>query len=129
MANGTWLGFKHISGMTYVCQLENLLEVVNVNDAIQILVTGLDGYKVANVMAQMGHKPEMRYVHAHVAGKSRVGRPAKPVVCNETGKIYASINEAARATFSTVGNLSNHLRFPNAFKTVKGHTFSYYKGV
>lgn len=124
-----WIGFKHINGKTYVTPVMALLDVVAAGEAVQVLVIGLEAYKVATAMKEMGHDPEMKYVHAHIAGKGRPGRPAKPVVCNETGMVYESINKAASETGTTVGNLSNHLRFPQVFKSVKGHTFTYYTGI
>jgi hypothetical protein len=124
-----WIGFLHTNGKAYVCPIMAILDVVNNGEAMQLIVTGLEAYQVAQAMKDLGHNPEMRYVHAHIAGKSRPGRKSIPVVCNETGTVYDSLNQCARETGSTVGNISSHLRFPQIFHTVKGHTFSYYKGI
>lgn len=125
-----WLAFKHTNGKVYVCPIMALLDVVLNGEAIQLICSGLDAYKVATRAQEItGEAPEMRYVHEHIKGKGRPGRKPKPVVCNETGVIYDSINAAARETGGTVGNISNHLKHPDVFRTVKAHTFSYYTGI
>lgn len=123
-----WIGFKHVNGRIFLCPDTEVFNLVGVGEALQILAIGLEPYKVANHMNDMRLTPEMHHVHNHIAGKSRIGRPARPVVCVETGQVYSSINAAAQACGIGVGNLSNHLRYPSAFKTVKGHTFRYYAG-
>lgn len=124
-----WLGFKHTDGNVYVCPIESITDVVKLGEAVQLVASGLEPYKVANAaFMATGIQPQMRHVKAHIAGKSRIGRPARPVVCVETGQVYGSVNQAAQACGIACGNLSNHLRYPDVFKTVKGYKFRYYTG-
>lgn len=53
------------------------------------------------------------------------GQPhRKPIVCNETGKIYQTMKEAARDINAPPGNLSKLMKGER--KKVKGLTFSYF---
>lgn len=117
-----------VQNKTYVMPASHLTEVVNDGDFILILAHGIDPQRIANLIVNKGIVPEMRYVTAHRLSRSRVGRPSRPVQCVETGAVYKSINACAQAVGSAVGNLSNHLKYPDVFKSVKGHTFRYYSG-
>lgn len=48
----------------------------------------------------------------------------KPIICNETGKVYASIKEAAAALGGNPSGIWFVLTKPN--RTFKGFTFSYF---
>lgn len=125
-----WVGFITDKNKAWVCpETEVFNNTVNVGDALKVVVIGLEPYKVANEMMRLGHQPEMKFVHAHIKGTSRTGRPPRPVVCMETNRVYASINDAAKQCGIAVGNLSNHLRYPLAHKSVRGYHFEYYKGL
>lgn len=117
-----------IRNTTYVLPSSQLMDVVNDGDFVLVLTHGIDPQRVANIVVNNGIIPEMRFVNAHRMGRSRTGRPSRPVLCVETGMVYPSVSKAAHAVGATQSNLSNHLRYPDAHKTVKGHTFKFYSG-
>lgn len=51
-------------------------------------------------------------------------RTRQPVQCNQTGQVFASQIEAAKAMGINKGQLSQHLQGRSGYKTIKGMTFT-----
>jgi len=123
-----WLALKHTNGNIYVCRPGSIPDILNAGEAVYLLLTGDNAYQTADAARTLsGISPDMRHVHAHLMErKSRIGRPSLSVRCVETGEVYPSTSKAAEAFGCSPINLSRHLRYPQTYKTVKGHTFKYF---
>lgn len=126
--NERWIGFRKSTGTNHVCPENKIFDMVGISEVIQILAIGFEPYKIGQYMYDNGFTPQMEDVHKFIMNK-RPGRPPRAIVCNQTGIQYSSINKAAMELQIASGNLNNHLRHPEVFKSVRGLTFRYHVGL
>lgn len=137
-----WENFEHeiiCSGLdkSTACELEVALIVAHrSNDKMH-------GYNITNGGENFKHSPEsIKLMSERRKGKGtaprsaatrqkqrenhRGGADSKPVLCIDTGIIYGSINEAARATGIDKSPLSRCCRGVNHYNTAGGLRWAYY---
>lgn len=123
-AKERWIGFRKNNGKVHCCPESKVFDIVGIREAIEVLAIGFEPYKMGNFMNSIGFTPEMHEIHKFILNR-RPGRPSRPIICDQTGVQYPSVNAAARDLGISQGNLANHLRHPQAFKSVRGLTFQY----
>ena len=60
--------------------------------------------------------------------KNKIGKKTKKVICNETKQVYSSIKECSEQTGISKGCICNFVKGNYPYPTLRGFTFSYFKG-
>ena len=121
-----WLVVKHSNGTVIVCQAVHIPDILNPGETMELVRTGKEPQNLVNTLVSENIFPDVRFVQAYLNGSKGVGRRSRRIICNDTGEVYPSIRQASIAHNIASSNLSNHLRYPDIYKTVGGKTFKYY---
>jgi len=116
-----WVGFKLNNKVVHLCPETAYMKLFVPGDIVQIIYISEDLNDIVNKMICIGCMPDMNHVFAYMQNKKIP--VCRSIQCVETGVIYGSMNEAAKAVGSSVGNMSNHIRYPQAYRQIKGFTF------
>lgn len=88
---------------------------------IHILFTSIEKYECQNYVHEWLSKNPRPFMMRKGVRLSRT----KAVICNETGDVYESVSEAARAFKSSISAMSNHLYRRPGYLHVRGYTFNW----
>ncbi len=105
------------------CEIEKLLKKAAPQIeplTLTILRIDQDKHKVMNAYLAV-----MNAEGVHHFDTINIESLTRPIICNETGEIFATLAAAAAKNGGQVCNISSHLNGRKGYRTVKGMTYRY----